>query len=138
FRFARSQEQPLYGRNLPPEAKVSLTVRVDIEDRNFHTETERTPGSEHHFTSHSRPLPDQVGFTFTPTADRRLQVYAESGVYHHEAEWSTGIFHPVEASRGQRAYGDAFSPGWFDLPMGVSSSVMLTLDAELESAPPGI
>ncbi len=109
-----------------PEINVSLIVRVDIEDRNFHTETHRNPGAEHHFSSNTRSMPDRAGFTFTPATERQLRVYSTSGFYHHEAEWSENIPHPVELNRGQVGAGDAYSPGWFELPpaKGAASLVL--------------
>src|SRR6185369_10171345 len=99
FRFRRVNRPPAFGTDLPDEARVSLTIRVDIEDRNFHTETHRNPGAEHHFNSNTRALDKGIGFEFTPAADRQLRVFAQSGKYHPSIEWSTGIPHPVEASR---------------------------------------
>lgn len=122
FRFARSQG----GAPL----QASLTLRVDLEDRNFHAETRRNPGAEHHFTQHSRALVGSQGFEFTPATDRHLRVTTTSGVYHAQPEWSEQIPHPIEASRGQVATGDAFSPGWFAVPMSQGASVVLALDAE--------
>lgn len=138
FRFVRPDAPPLFGKELPGDSQVSLTVRVDIEDRNFHMETERNPGSEHHFATHSRPLTDQTGFEFAPASDRRLRVFTDSGFYHHENEWCTGVFHPVEAARGQRSHGDAFSPGWFELPVSKGGSVTLALSADRTSPPVGV
>ncbi|MDB6030628.1 MAG: amylo-alpha,6-glucosidase [Verrucomicrobiales bacterium] len=138
LRFIRPGSLPLFGKELPPESKVSLTVRVDIEDRSFHMETERNPGAEHHFAANSRPLTDKTGFEFTPAADRHLRAFTDSGFYHHEAEWSMGIFHPVEASRGQRTHADAFSPGWFELPISKGTSVTLVLNADRQEPPAGI
>jgi predicted glycogen debranching enzyme len=75
-------------------------------------------------------LTDGVGFVFTPAPDRQFRAEVDRGAYHHEAEWSTGIRHPVEASRGQTGEGDAYSPGWFELPLEKDSSVTLRLSAE--------
>jgi predicted glycogen debranching enzyme len=43
-----------------------------------------------------------------------------------------GIGHPVDASRGQVASGDGYSPGWFDLPLpkGAQATVVACADAE--------
>src|SRR5207244_463790 len=73
FRFTRPPKPPAFGMDLASDARVSLTVRVDIEDRNFHTETQRNPGAEHHFNSHSHKLLGRVGFEFTPAHDRQLR-----------------------------------------------------------------
>jgi len=77
------------------------------------------------------------GFEFTPATTRQLRVYADAGAYHPAVEWSHDVPHPVELTRGQVGNGDAFSPGWFDLPLarGVKVTVVLTADAEDPPAP---
>lgn len=119
----------------PHDARV--IVRVDLEDRGFHAETQRNPGAEHHFRTHCEPLTEGVGFRFIPAPDRRLVARASAGKYHHQEEWSTGIPHPVEAGRGQTAAGDAWSPGWFLLPLPPDGEVTLALAAEDASPEPG-
>jgi predicted glycogen debranching enzyme len=114
---------------------VRLTVRVDIEDRNFHSETERNGGAEFHFQSNTKPLTDRPGFAFTPAADRQLRVYASEGAYFHESEWSR-CAHNVEATRGQKGFGDAYSPGWFDLPLIPEKHVIVILTADAEDPLP--
>ena len=114
------------GKTVP----VSVTIRADIEDRNFHWETQRNDGAEHHFARHSRAMEDRTGFIFTPTPDRQLRVFSSVGKYYPGVEWSLGIPHPVETTRGQTGAGDAFSPGWFDLPLSTDSEASLTLSAE--------
>ena len=130
LRFSRPTSAPKAGTDLPAHCEVRLTVRVDIEDRNFHTESHRNPGAEHHFASHCQPLKDHPGFAFTPVPDRELRVFADLAEYHHEAEWSENIPHPVEQTRGQVGGGDAYSPGWFDVPMAKGGVVHLVLTAD--------
>jgi len=132
FQFSRPTAALATGKQLPSTADVRLTVRVDIEDRNFHSETKRNGGADFHFSSNVRPLSadKQVGFGFTPAADRQLRVFADAGRYHPQPEWSENIPHPVEQSRGQVGAGDAFSPGWFDLPLPKGANVTLVLTAE--------
>jgi len=137
LRFTRPPGAPALGRDLPAQGRVSLTVRVDLVDRNFHFETRRNEGSEFHFFTHTHPLAGQAGFEFTPARDRRLRVFSDVGAYHHEAEWSMGVHHPVEASRGQIAVEDAYSPGWFELPMAKDANATLTLTADPEGPTPG-
>ncbi|MBI5775055.1 MAG: glycogen debranching enzyme N-terminal domain-containing protein, partial [Verrucomicrobia bacterium] len=117
LRFERSQAAPPSGCKLSDECEVHLTVRFDIEDRNFHWETKRNGGAEHHFANNCHPSPNKIGFEFAPAADRHLRVLADGGTYHHEGEWAENIPHPVEQSRGQTGSGDAYSPGWFDVPL---------------------
>ena len=127
LRFTRPNHPAVFGKDLPSKCHVSLTVRIDIEDRNFHTETYRNEGSEHFFATQTRSLVEQQGFDFGPAPDRYLKVHSDSGLYHHDAEWSTGLRHPVEESRGQAGQADAYSPGWFELPMPKDATATITL-----------
>ena len=154
FRFTRPENVQAAGKQLPAQADVRLTVRVDIEDRNFHSETRRNGGAEHHFSTHTHPIPwpdssrreealtscikgsaaserQFMGFAFTPASDRQLRVFSDSGSYNPEPEWSENIPHPIEQSRGQIGSGDAFSPGWFDLPLGRGGQVTMVVTAEV-------
>ncbi len=128
--FRRPDALKACGKQLPVSADVRLTVRFDIEDRNFHSETKRNGGADFHFSTHLKPLEPQPGFVFTPAADRRLQVSASSGLWHPQPEWCENIPHPVEQSRGQTASGDAYSPGWFELPLPKGADVILVATAE--------
>jgi predicted glycogen debranching enzyme len=116
--------------DLPAQFNVHLTVRVDIEDRNFHTETHHNGGADFHFTSNTHPLADGIGFDFTPAPDRQMRAFSSAGVFHPQPEWCDNIPHPVEESRGQVASSDAFSPGWFELPLAKSQPVAIVLTAE--------
>src|SRR6185436_3536610 len=122
--------QPARNKSDKSVHRVSLTVRIDIEDRSFHSQTHRHPGSDHHFSTHCRPLEGQCGFLFAPASDRQLRVFSDSGLYHHESEWCENIPHPIEESRGQVASGDAYSPGWFELPLPEDRSVSVVLCAD--------
>jgi predicted glycogen debranching enzyme len=144
FRFRRPASAPTSGKPLPRDASVRLTIRVDIEDRNFHSETKRNGGTDFHFSSHTSEIrnpPAQrdeiqnaIGFAFTPAADRQLRVVADAGEYHSQPEWSENIPHPVEQSRGQVATGDAWSPGWFDLPLNEGAQASLVVTAEVDDS----
>jgi starch synthase (maltosyl-transferring) len=137
FKFSRPSAPPVDGHDLPDDARVTLTVRVDIEDRNFHQETHRNPGAEHHFSANTRALPDHAGFEFTPAADRQLRIFSDTGVFHSEPEWSHGIRHPIESSRGLPDYSDVYSPGWFDLAMPKGAQVRLLLTANAKGVDAG-
>jgi len=163
FHFSRPTAERACGKQLPAEADVRLTVRFDIEDRNFHWETKRNGGADHHFSTHCHNLPSDRGsrreeahsskpetsqslltsaateskyggFAFTPASDRQLRVFANSGEYHPQPEWCENIPHPVEQSRGQTGSGDAYSPGWFELPLPQGASVTLVVTADAERA----
>ncbi len=119
------------GADLPQQFDVRITVRVDIEDRNFHTETHRNDGAEFHFRQHCHTLDGQIGFAFTPASDRQLRVLASAGDFHPEPEWCQGIPHPVEQSRAQVGSGDAYSPGWFEIPLVKGHRQTVVLSAEI-------
>ncbi len=161
FHFARPTAERACGKQLPADADVRLTVRFDIEDRNFHWETKRNGGAEHHFSTNTHELsevgrvtpcapqlnegerrarsnsPDQkIGFAFTPAPDRQLRAFANAGEYHPQPEWCENIPHPVEQSRGQTGSGDAYSPGWFEIPLPKGANVMLVATAETTGLPP--
>jgi predicted glycogen debranching enzyme len=112
------------------DCSVNLVLRFDLEDRNFHWETKRNPGADHHFSTHCRPLVGRPGFEFTPAQDRILRVFADSGEYRHSVEWSENVPHPFEQSRGQVPAGDAFSPGWFSLPLAPGKPVAVVSCAD--------
>ncbi len=129
--FHRPESAPSIGKELPTACDVRLTVRVDIEDRNFHSETHRNGGAEYHFATNTHSLNGRSGFAFTPATDRQLRVFADAGRYHPAEEWCENIPHPVEQTRGQVAVGDAFSPGWFDLPLTKGASVTMVITTEV-------
>jgi starch synthase (maltosyl-transferring) len=134
--FDRPAKDTQSEHPLPDDCEVRLTVRVDIEDRNFHWETHRNSGADFHFSSNTRALVDAAGFAFTPAEDRKLRVASDIGVYHPQPEWCENIQYPVEASRGQVAAGDSYSPGWFELPMtrGASATLVVSADATTPAA----
>ncbi len=134
LRFERPDGPLPFGRELPEECRVALTLRVDIEDRNFHSETHRNGGADHHFNSHTHLLAGAVGFEFAPAADRKLRVVSDDGSYHPQPEWCEHVPHPVEATRGQVSEGAAFSPGWFDLPLPKGKVITLAASADAEAA----
>ena len=137
FQFSRPTEKLAHGKQLPPGADVRLTVRVDIEDRNFHSETKRNSGADFHFSTNTHRLGKQTGFEFTPAPDRQFQVFSDAGEYHPQPEWCENISHPVEQSRGQVGSGDAYSPGWFELPLAKGANVALVATAETEETKSG-
>ncbi len=106
------------GKQLPADADVRLTVRVDIEDRNFHSETKRNGGADFHFSSNTHRARRKS--PALPSRRRPTGSCASSptrGEYHPQPEWCENIPHPVEQTRGQTGSGDAYSPGWFELPL---------------------
>ena len=62
-----------------------------------------------------------------------MVVEASHGTYHQEFEWLKDIQHSVEASRGHAPFGDACSPGWFELPLGLGEKVIVSAQALMTS-----
>ena len=133
FTLSRGSSAPSSGQPLEAEKSFSVTVRLDLEDRSFHQETDLSMESEAGFESATQSRPD--GFTFAPAVDRRLDVQVDTGCFHPEVEWCRGVNHPLEATRGQKAQGDAFSPGWFDIPLGSGGLAKMVIDAEQDKPP---
>ncbi|WP_243320483.1 amylo-alpha-1,6-glucosidase [Geothrix sp. SG200] len=125
LRFSRGA-----GKEVSGEIRVGLTVRLDLEDRSFHEETTWSPDLDRRFAAATSPLSGRPGFQVRLAADRGLRAGSEGGSYHPEPEWCRGIPHPVEAGRGMRAQGDAWSPGWFELPLPPGGSLSITVDAD--------
>jgi starch synthase (maltosyl-transferring) len=133
--FRRPSHPPSFGTDLPDPCQVSVTVRPDVLDRNFHFESRRDEGTERHLVSNSRALSAGNGFEFVPAPDRQLRAWTDAGRFHPEPEWSLGLDHPVERSRGQADSEDAYSPGWFELPLPKRKTANLALSAEAEWIP---
>ena len=116
--------------------EIEITVRLDVEDRSFHGETKLDAETEKHFRDATSPLDEGVGFAFSPSRDRRLVARATCGRFFAEEEWCRDIPHSVEATRGQEASGDAFSPGWFQLPVELGQATGLTISINEPAAQP--
>jgi predicted glycogen debranching enzyme len=129
-RFRRPEGPPPVGADLPEGGGVVLAVRIDLEDRGFHMETRAGDAAEHHFRDNTLALAGRAGFLFQPAPERRLEVWSDAGSWHPQEEWLYNIPHPVEASRGMTAQGDAWSPGWFEFPLARPGAVTLTLCAD--------
>lgn len=136
FQFSRPTQAQV--SELPAQFDVQLVVRVDIEDRNFHNQTHRNPGADHHFSQNCHTLSLETGFLFSPASDRQLRVFTERGLYHAQPEWCQGIAHAVEQSRGQDGSGDAYSPGWFELQINRGDAVSLVMSADVPHIPPSV
>ena len=131
--LTRLDVDPEKGQRLPKDKSFSLTVRVDIEDRIFHAETQLNEESERHFLNNISS--DSGGFVFTPSTNRQLSVYTTSGTFHEEMEWCRDVEHPVEANRGHRGSGDACSPGWFEIPLEPDETAAIIISAEADPSP---
>ncbi|MFZ1615674.1 MAG: amylo-alpha-1,6-glucosidase, partial [Holophaga sp.] len=112
---------------LPAHCQTTLTLRLDLEDRGYHQETLASTESEAHFRQHTQPLAGRSGFEFAPAADRALRAWATTGAFHLEPEWCLGLHHTIESTRGMSDHGDAWSPGWFEIPLSPADCPELIL-----------
>lgn len=113
------------------ENSVSIIARVDIEDRNFHSQSHIDEPYSHYFESNTHLLSgENQGFVFDPREVRQLTVSSSDAKFHKDVEICHNIGHPVEQSRGQEGAGDAFSPGWFYANLSEKDSFKLKLSSE--------
>jgi predicted glycogen debranching enzyme len=132
----RCERVPTQSLDLAPHERVRLIVRFDLEDRSFHGETHASEQLVAHFQEATTRLEDRVGFRFTPAADRSLTVTSDRGSYLADVQWTRAIFHASDAERGLGAIGDAYSPGWFSLPLAQAAPVTLVCSADREEPSP--
>jgi starch synthase (maltosyl-transferring) len=124
--FQRLQSRP--GRDeLDDAVAVTLIIRPDIEDRNFHHTTKAYTGPEHQWPSVVTPTAD--GFEFRPADGHRLTARIAPGRFTPEVEWYYMVFRPQEAERGLDPHSDLFSPGYFSCPLLGNQTATLTARA---------
>ncbi|MCE1229797.1 MAG: glycogen debranching enzyme N-terminal domain-containing protein [Firmicutes bacterium] len=118
----------LFEPEFPTPCPLTLAVRLDLEDRSFHQETQASEGAHQHFMEHTRCLDDRPGFVFEPAPDRRLRAWTTQGHFHLDPEWSLNLSHSVEGGRGMKDRGDAWSPGWFEVPLRRPVELLVTAE----------
>lgn len=90
---------------------VTLILRPDIEDRNFHDTTKAFTGPENQWKD--SVVPSDKGFGFHPSQGHSLQVLASQGSFVSQPEWQYMVHRPLDAERGLDPDSDLFSPGFF-------------------------
>ncbi|MEJ2660200.1 MAG: glycogen debranching enzyme N-terminal domain-containing protein, partial [Desulfobacteraceae bacterium] len=94
---------------------VTLIIRPDIEDRNFHHTSKAYTIPEHNWQAAVTPTAD--GFDFRPAGGYRLTARVDQGRFTPEPEWYYMVFRAQEAERGLDPHSDLFSPGYFSCPL---------------------
>lgn len=103
---------------------LTLILRPDVEDRNFHETTKAYTGLE---TSWPNAISSQTaGFSFSPSHQHKLEVKVSDGEFILEPEWKYNIPHPFEAQRGLNDSGDLFSPGYFKTNLSNAQAITMT------------
>ena len=120
---------------LADDRLVTLILRPDVEDRNFHEATKAYTGAEQLFPS--AVTPRQKGFVFHPHEDHALLVSSPHADFHVEPEWQYMVHRPQEAQRGQDPASDLFSPGYFSVSMAGGQGVVFRarVAASVDTAP---
>jgi starch synthase (maltosyl-transferring) len=134
--FQRLQSRP--GQDeLDDAVAVTLIIRPDIEDRNFHHTTKAYTGPEHQWPAAVTPSAD--GFEFAPAGGYRLTARVDQGRFTPEPEWYYMVFRSQEAERGLDPHSDLFSPGYFSCPLLGGRTATLTARAVVGDSqePPG-
>ena len=109
---------------LADEHAITLILRPDIEDRNFHDATKAYTGLETRFPAAVRACDD--GFVFQPNQTHALEVSMASADFVVEPEWHYMVHRSQEAQRGQDPDSDLFSPGYFTLQLKGGGRATLT------------
>ncbi len=96
---------------LADDQAVTLIIRPDVEDRNFHHVTKAFTGPEHQWPAAVTAL--EKGFRFTPAPERNLWMQVDNGRFFSAPEWYYMVHRPLEAQRGLDPDSDLFGPGYF-------------------------
>jgi hypothetical protein len=113
---------------------ITIILRPDIENRNFHAATKAYQGPENQW-------PDAVtafsnGFHFAPNADHHLRVQIAEGSFVWEPEWLYMVNRPKDARRGHDPDSDLFSPGYLSAAIEGNQTVTLWADVGFENEIP--
>ncbi len=129
LRFFRHPAAERPGR-LADAKPVTIILRPDIENRNFHTSTKAYQGSQDQWPRAVSAFSN--GFHFAPDADHRLRIQLDQGTFMWEPEWLYMVHRPQDAQRGHDPDSDLFSPGY--LSAAVEGNQTVTLRADIVSA----
>ncbi len=113
---------------LADDQAVTLIVRPDVEDRNFHECTKAYAGPEETWPTAISPL--ERGFRFAPKPHYGLTMQVDQGRFEVDPEWYYMVHRPLEADRGLDPDSDLFSPGYFTCELQGGRSVLLTAIAD--------
>ncbi|MEA2108747.1 MAG: glycogen debranching enzyme N-terminal domain-containing protein, partial [Pseudomonadota bacterium] len=121
-------------RHLDRQERITLILRPDIEDRNFHQTTKAYLGAESQWPAAVSCRED--GFIFKPATDHWLQTIISAGRFIQQPEWLYMVHRPLEAERGLDPDSDLFSPGYFTATLAGSETVELAAEVLTEDESP--
>jgi len=102
---------------------VTLIIRPDIEDRNFHEPTKAYAGPEEQWPNCFSCDPQTV--LFTPHPDRTLKMEISQGHFVWQPEWYYSVYRSFDAERGHDPDSDLFSPGYFNIQLNGTTTIEL-------------
>jgi starch synthase (maltosyl-transferring) len=109
---------------------VTLIVRPEIENRNFHHCTKAFTGPEEQFPAAVHPI--ENGFRFAPDPGHALVMQVDQGRFAVAPEWYYMVERPMEAERGLDAHSDLFGPGYFSCQLNGDQSITLTAQVQTD------
>ena len=106
------------------QTSVKIYIRLDLEDRDFHSDTKAGAGLEGLWASKVKSTKREL--QFSPANDRQLRITSSNGEFHREDEWAYNQYQRNEALRGLESHCDLYSPGFFllDLKPGDSCTLL--------------
>ncbi|EDM26540.1 glycogen debranching enzyme/alpha-amylase [Lentisphaera araneosa HTCC2155] len=106
------------------QTSVKIYIRLDLEDRDFHSDTKAGAGLEGLWASKVKSTKREL--QFSPANDRQLRITSSNGKFMREDEWSYNQYQRNEALRGLESHCDLYSPGFFllDLKPGDSCTLL--------------
>ena len=109
---------------------VTIILRPDIENRNFHASTKAYQGPEDQWPRAITALSN--GFHFAPDAEHQLRVQISEGTFVLEPEWLYMVNRHQDAQRGHDPNSDLFSPGYLSAEIAGNQTVIFRSDAGSE------
>jgi len=113
---------------------LTIILRPDIENRNFHVSTKAYQGPENQWPHAVSAFSN--GFHFAPEADHHLRVQISDGAFVWEPEWLYMVQRPQDARRGHDPDSDLFSPGYLSAIIEGNQTVTLWADVGAENEMP--
>jgi predicted glycogen debranching enzyme len=117
---------------LDDQKAVTLIVRPDVEDRNFHHCTKAFAGPENQWPAAVKA--HKAGFRFAPTPGYALVMQSDHGQFHAVSEWYYMVYRPLEAERGLDPDSDLFSPGYFSCKLLGGTRVVFAAQAVMDNS----
>jgi predicted glycogen debranching enzyme len=121
-------------QRLADSKPVTIILRPDIENRNFHDSTKAYQGPENQWPEAVTAFSN--GFYFTPDTDHHLRIQISAGEFVWEPAWLYMVNRPKDARRGHDPNSDLFSPGYLSATIEGNQTLTLWADVGFENEIP--